>query len=763
MASCGGGGAWEAPPAGAGLEAGLRLANSLTPGELTPLRAARGRTLRWYTCGPTVYDVAHMGHARAYLTFDILRRVVEDYFGYSVLYQMNITDIDDKIILRARRNKLVADFGAAAAGRPLEEVSAEVRGHAAAFLEKRRAKAAALAEPLPAGAPLREKDERETLAAEAALKAEQAAEILANVEAATGDLSALLVAGQDPLAEALDAAKGHEVNDPSIFDAHARRFEEEFHTDMDRLGVRPADSITRVSEFVPEVVAYIERIIERGLAYAAEGSVYFDTRAFQKAGHTYRKLVPFSGQASEAEMAEGEGALGSGLRGKRHPNDFALWKASKPGEPEWDSPWGRGRPGWHIECSVMASEVLGERLDIHAGGCDLKFPHHDNELAQAEAFYGSQQWVNYFLHAGHLHIRGLKMSKSLKNFITIQQALEEHSPRQLRLMFLLQKWDKPMLYSDQAVSDARNKEALFKNFFGAVKALLRGDWHRQRQPWRPQDRALSELLLEVEERVHAALCENVDTPEVMAALCDLVTETNKYLTDGGEPLALLLRRVAGYVTKILGIFGVVGPDEIGFQGGGGAGGQSTEALISPFVGALVQFRDDVRGAARAEKSQATLEICDGVRDGALVDLGIRVEDRAGTASLWKMDDPATLRREMEEKRAAQREAERKKSANKLEKLKKDLAKWQAAAVAPADFFKTPAYAGKFSELNADGFPIKNKEGEDLNKSQTKAATKDLDRHSKAHKQLLEKGDPDAFLSDLAEQVKALSLAVGNGD
>ena len=127
----------------------------------------------------------------------------------------------------------------------------------------------------------------------------------------------------------------------------------------------------------------------------------------------------------------------------------------------------------------MASEVLGERLDIHAGGCDLKFPHHDNELAQAEAFYGTQQWVNYFLHAGHLHIRGLKMSKSLKSFVTIQQALEEHSPRQLRLMFLLQKWDKPMLYSDQAVSDARNKEALFKNFFGAVKALLRGDWQRR--------------------------------------------------------------------------------------------------------------------------------------------------------------------------------------------------------------------------------------------------------------------------------------------
>ena len=747
--------AWQAPGEGAGLDAGLRVANSLVPGELVPLRAERGRTLRWYTCGPTVYDVAHMGHARAYLTFDILRRVVEDYFGYSVLYQMNITDIDDKIILRARRNKLVADFGAAAAKRPLAEVAAEVRGHAQSFLDKRRVKAAELAEPLPEGAPARAVDERETLAAEAALKAQQAEEILAAVDSAA-DLPAVLAAGQDPLAEALDAAKGHEVNDPSIFDAHARRFEEEFHADMERLGVRPADSITRVSEYVPEVVAYIERIVGRGFAYAAEGSVYFDTRAFQKGGHAYRKLVPFCGQATEAEMAEGEGALGSGLRGKRHPNDFALWKASKPGEPEWDSPWGRGRPGWHIECSVMASEVLGERLDIHAGGCDLKFPHHDNELAQAEAFYGTQQWVNYFMHAGHLHIRGLKMSKSLKNFVTIQQALEEHSPRQLRLMFLLQKWDKPMLYSDQAVSDARNKEALFKNFFGAVKALLRGDWFRQRQPWRPQDRALSDLLLQTEERVHTALCENVDTPEVMAALCDLVTESNKYLA-AESPLALLMRRVAGYVTKILGIFGVVGPDELGFQGGSAAGGQSAEALISPFVGALVQFRDDVRGVARAEKSQATLGLCDSVRDGSLVDLGIRVEDRANAASLWKMDDPATLRREIEEKRAAQQEAERKKNANKLDKLKKDLVKWKAAAVCPTDFFRTPAFAGKFSELNEEGFPAKNAEGEALSKSQVKSATKDLDRHTKAHKQLQEKGD--AFLNDLEEQVRQLTIVV----
>merc|ERR1719333_1139545 len=147
-------------------------------------------------------------------------------------------------------------------------------------------------------------------------------------------------------------------------------------------------------------------------------------------------------------MEEGEGALAAETTEKRNPNDFALWKASKPGEPDWDPPGkaARGRPGWHIECSVMATDVQGEFLDIHAGGEDLKFPHHDNEMAQSEAYLNRPQWVNYWWHAGHLHIEGLKMSKSLKNFITIRQALEFHSARQLRLMFLMQQWDRGMNY-----------------------------------------------------------------------------------------------------------------------------------------------------------------------------------------------------------------------------------------------------------------------------------------------------------------------------
>ena len=155
---------------------------------------------------------------------------------------------------------------------------------------------------------------------------------------------------------------------------------------------------------------------------AQNGSVYFDTAAFAAAGLRYGKLDP--SKVGDTELiAEGEGALSSADTSseKRQPADFVLWKRSKQGEPEWESPWGKGRPGWHIECSAMASDVLGQRMDLNAGGADLKFPHHENQMAQAEAHYNCCGWVNYFLHSGHLQIEGRKMSKSLKNFVTIRE------------------------------------------------------------------------------------------------------------------------------------------------------------------------------------------------------------------------------------------------------------------------------------------------------------------------------------------------------
>lgn len=229
------------------------------------------------------------------------------------------------------------------------------------------------------------------------------------------------------------------------------------YLDHPRTQILPPDVLTRVSEYVPKIVTFIEKIISNGLAYESNGSVYFDVGKFDAAEHHYyAKLVP-EAYGDTKSLQEGEGDLcisEDRLTEKRSPNDFALWKSSKPGEPWWTSPWGNGRPGWHIECSVMATDVCGQSLDIHTGGVDLKFPHHDNELAQSEAYFDSAAWVNYFLHTGHLTISGCKMSKSLKNFITIQQALQKCSACDLRLMFLLHSWKDTLDYSENTMEMA---------------------------------------------------------------------------------------------------------------------------------------------------------------------------------------------------------------------------------------------------------------------------------------------------------------------
>ena len=214
------------------------------------------------------------------------------------------------------------------------------------------------------------------------------------------------------------------------YNEFSRHFESEFFDDMKKLNVELPDVITRVSEFVPEIVTFIEKIVANGYAYEANGSVYFDVAKY-KQSHTYAKLEPTSATDPE-KLLEGEGVLTKELETveKKHPFDFALWKKSKEGEPSWPSSWGTGRPGWHIECSCMAAEYFKEwPIDIHSGGIDLRFPHHDNEIAQSEAYYECDQWINYFLHTGHLHIHGKKMSKSLKNFITIKHILSEYSAR----------------------------------------------------------------------------------------------------------------------------------------------------------------------------------------------------------------------------------------------------------------------------------------------------------------------------------------------
>src|SRR6218665_207400 len=430
---------WNLPQGGSEDKGdGLKIYNSLTRSKNLFQTLSNGKRINWYNCGPTVYDSSHMGHARSYITFDIIRRILRDYFGYDVFFVQNVTDVDDKIIHKARQNHLYEKY--------LEQIAASTKDSAQVYQDVD----AALSE-------LKKKFENEKDPDKKNMHGkmlEKAQEIFAKKAEIKLDEFAKQL--KDILSIWLDKQFGSTVSDNDIFISVPRFYENEYNEDMKALNILPPDCITRVSEFIPEIVDYVQKIIDNGFAYSSNGSVYFDTEKFANdSKHFYAKLVP-EAFGNRAALDEGEGDLGGATdQEKRSVNDFALWKASKPGEPSWQSPWGMGRPGWHIECSVMASELIGSQMDIHSGGIDLRFPHHDNEMAQAEAYYNTPKpWVNYFLHSGHLTISGCKMSKSLKNFITIREALTKHTACQLRLMFLLHSWKDTLDYSEDTMKAA---------------------------------------------------------------------------------------------------------------------------------------------------------------------------------------------------------------------------------------------------------------------------------------------------------------------
>lgn len=614
----------------------LNFLNSFT-GKPEPFVTNDGTNrVTWYICGPTVYDSAHVGHASNYVRFDIIRRILSDFFGYDVVVQMNVTDIDDKIIKRANERNI-----------PFEELGS--------------------------------------------------------------------------------------------------MYEQEFMEDMDNLNILRPHYLTRVTEYIPEVVAYIEQIISNGFGYESNGSVYFDTTAFVDAGHNYGKLEPWS-VGNESLLAEGEGALTtsdtSHQTQKKAAGDFVLWKKSKPGEPTWESPWGLGRPGWHIECSAMASNVLGAVIDIHAGGVDLRFPHHSNEIAQAEAFHCCHQWVNYFLHSGHLHIEGLKMSKSLKNFITIRKCLERYNARQIRLAFLAHRYDAPMNYTEHGMEEAVNVDRTFADFYGSLKATLReiAKQDPRKRTMRPTDVEL-ELERELHRRqgkIHDFLADNMDTPGALLELQGLMRSTNAYVgAKGPQCNGLLLEAVGRYMTKMMRAFGVtnaVGGDIA--YGDDGGDGVSRENVVAPILDAFCAFRDDVRQKARSdltESSREILSLSDDVRDDVLPALGVRLEDRGlQQASVWKLEDSATLMMEMERKKEIERKRKEEIARQKEERVAKAAAELRKGRVHPKDMFRQGEYSGKYSEFDDAGMPTKDADGKDLSKSAVKGLTKAKARQEKLH-------------------------------
>jgi cysteinyl-tRNA synthetase len=489
-------------------------------------------------------------------------------------------------------------------------------------------------------------------------------------------------------------------------------------------------------------------------------------RRLSRPATTYGKLAPWS--VGDAQLlAEGEGALG-GTGGKRHPNDFALWKKSKPGEPKWPSPWGDGRPGWHIECSAMAAAVIDGAMDIHSGGQDLKFPHHDNELAQAEAFYPCHQWVNYFLHTGHLHIESMKMSKSLKNFITIRQALERTTPRQLRLLFLLRAWDAVMNYSADMLDEVRGKEKTFAEFFLLVKQVARdqSDVQKVAQRWSPAEMALNAKLAEIETTVDEALKDNFDTPRAMNALFDLVTATNVYARTPARR-ALLINKSAAFVERILRVFGVITDDKRHYLDSDASGGaaSSSAAAVEPVVDVLAKFRASVRSAALAHKSTggalatSILTTCDQVRNEALPPLGVRLEDDPAFPAAFKIVDAAELMREMAEKRASEQAARLKKLQARITATTADLERAEAGAIDPGTLFRSKT--DEFGSFDDAGLPLTDAAGNALEKNVAKRVAKEHEKAKKANEAWLKKGGAEytaQLRASLAQDQKDLAAS-----
>ncbi|XP_015193710.2 cysteine--tRNA ligase, cytoplasmic isoform X1 [Lepisosteus oculatus] len=710
----------------------LCLYNSLTrrKEEFVP---QNGNKVLWYCCGPTVYDASHMGHARSYISFDILRRILMNYFKYDVFYCMNITDIDDKIIKRARQNYLLEQYIAK------KPAPAQILEDVVTAMKPFQVKLAETTDP-----DKKQMLQRMDTAVSEALAPLQGA-VQSGAAVTHSQAEVLLEEAKDLLSDWLDSQFGSQVTDNSIFSLLPKYWEGEYHKDMEALNVLPPDVLTRVSEYVPEIVEFVKKIVDNGYGYVSNGSVYFDTVKFDASEkHSYAKLVP-EAVGDQKALQEGEGDLSISadrLSEKRSQNDFALWKGSKPGEPSWESPWGKGRPGWHIECSAMAGSILGESMDIHGGGFDLRFPHHDNELAQSEAFFENDHWVRYFLHTGHLTIAGCKMSKSLKNFITIKDALAKHTARQLRLAFLMHSWKDTLDYSPNTMESAIQYERFMNEFFLNVKDILRAptDLTGQFEKWESPEIELNQSFCDRKAAVHVALCDNIDTRTALEEMRAMVSQSNTYIANRKSaklaPNRVLLQSIATYLTDMLKTFGSIeGTEPIGFPVGGHGQNVDLESTVLPYLKVLSDFREGVRKIAREKKVTEILQLCDAVRDDILPELGVRLEDHEGLPTVVKLVDRETLLKEREEKKKVEEEKRRKKEEAARKRQEQEMAKLAKMKIPPSEMFRLEA--DKYSRFDETGFPTHDSEGKEISKGQTKKLRKLYEAQEKLHKEYLE--------------------------
>lgn len=411
----------------------IRLYNTLTARREPFVPIEEGK-VKMYACGPTVYNFFHVGNARCFVIFDMLRRYLE-YRGYEVTFVQNFTDIDDKVIRRANE-------------------------------------------------------------------------------------------------EGVD------------YTAIAERYIREYFTDAKGLGVRPATVHPHATENMDTILSIVNGLVEKGYAYPMDGDVYFRTRRFGG----YGKL---SGQAIED--------LESGARidvndKKEDPLDFALWKAVKPGEPSWPSPYGEGRPGWHIECSAMVRRYLGKTIDIHCGGQDLIFPHHENEIAQSECCNGAP-FANFWLHNGYINIDNRKMSKSLGNFFTVREVAEKYGYLPIRYFLLSSHYRSPINFSEEVIGQAK---AALERIFNCAEKL---DFYVKNAEGelRPEEAELLAAFRKTREDMIEGMDDDFNTGAGIAALFDLVALINKAIGAGAS--RALAAEGQALLTEMTELFGFVREDD----------------------------------------------------------------------------------------------------------------------------------------------------------------------------------------------------------
>jgi cysteinyl-tRNA synthetase len=317
----------------------------------------------------------------------------------------------------------------------------------------------------------------------------------------------------------------------------SEKYIDEFSRDMETLRVRRADVEPRATDYIPQIIELVKKLEEKGLAYKAQdGSVYYSVSKFRE----YGKL---SGRRIEEMIA---GARVDIEEQKRDPLDFALWKRSKEGEPSWKSPWSEGRPGWHIECSAMSTSILGPTLDIHGGGRDLIFPHHENEIAQSEGAYGVP-FVRYWVHNGFVTINGEKMSKSLGNFLTIRELAAEVHPEVLRLLLISQHYRTPINFSKEAIQTAQQALIRFYEMLDrAFKSSAQGSPSR-----------IKSLAEAFDERFDEAMCDDFNTARAVAHLHDLTTEVNRVLDESSSISADDVQALRSSLGSVADVFGIL--------------------------------------------------------------------------------------------------------------------------------------------------------------------------------------------------------------